>query len=480
MNQKTTSRPVWLVLVAVSLPMFMAALDNLVVTNALPIIREELSATIEELTWTVNAYTLSFASLILMASALADRFGPRRVFVIGLVVFTVASLLCGLSTEAWMLIGARALQGIGGAAVMPLSLTLLSTSVSATFRPAAIGIWGGVMGLGVALGPLIGGAVVEGMNWQAIFWLNVPIGIICLPLVFIALPESRGRAERLDFVGLFLAVAGIFALTFGIVRGNDAGWSSGEVLTGLVGGGALLIALVLWEARTRQPLLPLRLFRSRSFSAANTIGITFSFGIFGAIFLLIQFLQVVQGASPLEAGVMTMPWTMAPLVVAPLTGLITPHTGTRPVILAGLVLMAVAMFWFATILDPDVEYVTLVPPLVMGGVGMGLVFASIATATLYGMAPEDTATASGTNSTAREIGVALGIATLTAIFTGAGGELTPTGFTDAVIPALVVAGGALAFSALIAFAIPRGSGMRTAAVAANEVPDRTGEVPVRA
>lgn len=447
--------PVWLVVVAVSVPMFMAALDNLVVTNALPVIRAELGASLEELTWVVNAYTLSFASLILMASALADRFGRRRVFSLGVLLFTLASLACGVSGEAWMLITARAFQGAGAAAVLPLSLTLLSTSVPERVRPAAIGIWGGVSGLGVALGPLIGGAVVEGLSWQAIFWLNVPIGLLCLPLIHLVLPESRGRAQRLDFAGLFMAGAGIFAVTFGIVRGNDAGWTSTEVLVSLVGGLVLLAAFLWWASRAAAPLLPLRLFRNRSFTAANLIGVVFSLGVFGAVFLLIQFLQVVQGASPLRAGVMTMPWTMAPLIVAPLTGLITPRTGTRPVIVTGLALISTGLFWIAAILHPDLAYTSLVPPMVAAGVGMGLVFAPIATAVLQGMAPQDQATASGTNATAREIGIALGIASLTAIFTAAGGELTPTGFTDAAIPAVTAGAIAVAIAMLVGFTIPK-------------------------
>lgn len=454
MDETMRRRPVWLVLLAASLPMFMASLDNLVVTNALPVIRADLGASLEELTWVVNAYTLSFAAFILMASALADRFGRRRVFLIGLVVFTAASLVCGFSTEAWMLIAARAVQGAGGAALMPLSLTLLSTSVPERARPMAIGIWGGVSGLGVALGPLIGGAVVEGLDWQAIFWLNVPLGLICIPLIRIALPESHGRSQRLDFLGLLLAGAGVFLLVFGIVRGNDAGWSSAEVLLPLLGGAVLLAAFVWWESRTATPMLPLRLFRNRSFAVVNVVGVLFMLGIFGSVFLLIQFFQLVQGKSPLEAGVLTMPWTMAPLFVAPLTGLITPRIGTRPVIVIGLVFMAVALFWIAAIISPTVAYAPVVLPFLLAGIGMGLVFAPISTAVLHGMAPEDQATASGTNSTAREIGVALGVAILTAIFTAAGGELTPTGFTDAVVPAVVVGACALVIAALVALALP--------------------------
>lgn len=458
MTSRTTPRPVWLVILAVSLPMFMAALDNLVVTNALPVIRRELGASLEELTWTVNAYTLSFASLILMASALADRFGRRRVFLAGLVVFTLASLACSLCTDIHTLIAMRAIQGAGGAAVMPLSLTLLSTSVPEKLRPAAIGIWGGISGLGVALGPLIGGTVVEGLSWTAIFWINVPVGLLCIPLVLIALPESRGRAQRLDLVGLLCAVIGIFALTFAIVRGNDAGWGTPGILIPLIGGIALLTTFVWWESRVRDPLLPLRLLRVRSFAVANLIAVVFSLGIFGSVFLLTQFLQLVQGESPLHAGIMTMPWTMAPLIVAPLTGFITPRTGTRPVIVTGLAFMTLGLAWIAVLLDPEVRYVTLVPAFVLAGVGMGLVFAPLATTVLAGIAPEDQAAASGTNSTSRELGVAAGIASLTAVFTAAGGELTPTGFTDAAVTAVWVGAAVLAASTVVGMLIPGRTG----------------------
>lgn len=459
--------PVWLAIVAASLPMFMATLDNLVVTSALPVIARDLSASIEELQWVVNAYTLSFATLMLMAVGLGDRFGRRTVFVGGIVVFTLASAAAALSTEPWMLIASRAVQGVGAAALLPLSLTLLAGSVSERLRPAAIGIWGGISGLGVALGPLIGGAVVEGWNWQAIFWLNVPLGVIALPLVLLALPNSFGARLRSDIVGLLLAAPGVFGLVYGIVRGNDAGWDSAEVLISLVAGGALLIAFVLWEARAASPLLPLRLFRDRSFTVANLVGMTFSFGIFGAIFILIQFLQVVQGHTPLEAGVMTMPWTLAPMIVAPLTGLVSSRTGTRLPIVAGLVLLAVSMGWIALTLSATLPYSEMWPPFLLAGVGMGLVFAPSSTAVLANMRSADHAKASGTNSTLREIGVALGVAVLTAVFTGAGGTLTPTGYVDAAVPAVWVGAAALAAAAVIALALPgRRLATRLAAAAA--------------
>ncbi|TFD89494.1 DHA2 family efflux MFS transporter permease subunit [Cryobacterium lactosi] len=448
--------PVWLAVVAASLPMFMATLDNLVVTSALPVINTDLNATIEELQWVVNAYSLSFATFMLMAVAIGDRFGRRSVFLAGIALFTAASALCAMSVEPWMLIAARALQGVGAAALMPLSLTLLVGSVADRFRPAAIGIWGGIAGLGVALGPLIGGAVVEGWNWEAIFWLNVPLGLLSIPLALIALPNSFGARLRADVVGLVLAGGGVFGIVYGIVRGNEAGWTSTEVLTALIGGGILLLAFVWWEGRASAPLLPLRLFRDRSFTVANLVGITFSFGIFGSIFILIQFLQIVQGHSPLEAGVMTMPWTLAPMIVAPLTGMLSPRTGTRLPIVLGLALLAIAMFWVAVTMSVDVEYGELVGAFILAGLGMGLVFAPSSTAVLANMVPDDQAKASGTNSTFREIGVALGVAVLTAVFTGNGGTLTPSGYVDAAVPAVMVGAGVLAVAAVIALALPSG------------------------
>ena len=448
--------PLWLAIIAASLPMFMATLDNLVVTSALPVIARDLTASIEDLQWVVNAYTLTFATMMLMAVALGDRFGRRRIFLAGVVVFTVASALSALATEPWMLIAARAVQGVGAAALMPLSLTLLAGTVSVRLRPAAIGIWGGIAGLGVALGPLIGGAVVQGWNWQAIFWLNVPLGIISVPLVLLALPNSFGERVRADVVGLLLAGLGLLGLVYGIVRGNPVGWDSFEVVGSLVGGGVLLVAFVVWEARTPSPLLPLRLFRDRSFTVANLVGLTFSFGIFGSIFILIQFLQVVQGHTPLEAGVMTMPWTLAPMVVAPLTGLLSPRTGTRIPIFIGLVFLTAAMLWIALTLSATEPYSEMWPAFAVAGIGMGLVFAPSSTAVLANMVPDDHAKASGTNSTMREIGVALGVAVLTAVFTGAGGTLTPTGYVHAAVPAVLVGAGVLGLAALISLALPSG------------------------
>ncbi len=473
MSSPSVSRrvPFGLALAATGIPMFMATLDNLVMTNALPVIHEELGATVEELQWFVNAYTLVFASLILFAVGLGDRIGRRTMFMAGIVVFTAASVLAALSTDPAQLIAARALQGIGGAGIMPLSLALLAGSVEARLRPLAIGIWGGIAGLGVAAGPLIGGAVVEGWSWQAIFWINVPVGILVLPLVFFALPNTLGARLRLDVPGVLLAGLGVLGLVYGIVRGNDAGWGSLEVVGSLAVGAALVAAFLIWETRTATPLLPLRLFRDRSFSIANVVGFGFSFGMFGAVFILIQFLQVVQGYSPLEAALLTTPWTMAPMVAAPLAGFVSGRVGTRTLIITGLLLQGAGLTWLALTLSADVAYTTMLPAFIAAGIGMGFVFAPVSTAVLANTREDDTAKASGTNSTVREIGVALGIAVLTAVFTGAGGELTPTDYVDAAVPAVAVGAAVVLATAAIAFLLPAGRSSRRAEPVVDE-PER--------
>jgi EmrB/QacA subfamily drug resistance transporter len=473
----TTTRriPTWLAILAASLPMFMATLDNLVVTSALPVIHEKLGSSVESLQWITNAYTLAFASLMLLAVSLGDRIGRRHLFIAGLVVFTASSAFAALSTSTDALIVARALEGAGAAAIMPLSLTLLVGSVSTTARPLAIGIWGGVSGLGVALGPLVGGAVVEGWSWQSIFWLNVPIGIVAIPLALLALPNSLGERVRADVLGVILVGLGIFGVVFGIVRGNDKGWSSAQVLVSLIVGGVLLALFVWREARTDSPLLPLRLFRDRGFTLANAVAMTFTFGAFGSVFILIQFLQIVEGKTPLQAGVETMPWTLAPMFIAPLAGMVAPRVGTRALIVAGMVSLSAGLFEIAVAMTATVSFGVMLPGFILAGIGMGLAFAPLSTAVLANMSPDDHAKASGTNSTIREIGVALGIAVLTAVFTGAGGQLTPTGYVHAAIPAVVVGASVVAGAAVIALFLPSGRRARsetpdTAMLAAGQSP----------
>jgi EmrB/QacA subfamily drug resistance transporter len=436
--------PVGVALAAASLPMFMATLDNLVMTSALPVIQHSLSANVEQLQWMMNSYTLAFATLMLTAATLGDRWGRRRVFLIGIAVFALASIASALSTTAGALIAARAVQGAGAAAIMPLSLTLLAGAVPASRRAMAIGVWGGVSGLGVALGPVIGGAVVDGFSWESIFWLNVPVALVAVPLVLRALPESYGRRQPLDHIGLALVGAGVLAAVWGIVRAGDLGWGSGSVVGALIAGVTLIAAFVRHEGRTAHPLVPLRLFRSRSFSVANVTSLAFSLGMFGSVFLLAQYLQIVGGYTPLEAGIRTLPWTAAPMIVAPIAGLLAPRIGVRVLLGSGLTLQAMGLTWLALVAGAATPYQDLVPGFVLAGIGMGLTFAPSATAVLADMVPDDHATASSTNSTIREIGVALGVAVLVAVFQANGGTLTPdgydTGLRAAILTGAVVVG----------------------------------------
>jgi EmrB/QacA subfamily drug resistance transporter len=470
------ARPFALIVAAASLPMFMATLDNLVMTNALPVLHAQMGASVEELQWFVNAYTLAFAGAILIASALGDRFGRRTVFAIGIAVFGIGSVLAALSTDPGQLIGARALQGLGAAGVMPLSLALLSGAVAPARRPLAIGIWGGVSGLGVAVGPLVGGAIMEGWDWQAIFWINVPVAIIAIPLALVVLRNDFGARARIDVPGAILAAAGVLALVHAIVRGNDDGWDSVGVIAELILGSLLVVAFVLWQARTASPLVPLRLFRDRSFSVTNVIGFAFSFGTFGSVFLLIQYLQVVQGSTPFEAALQTTPWTLAPMFVAPIAGLIAPRVGTRALMVVGLGLQAVALGWIAAIMAPDTPYPTLVVPFLMAGIGMALVFAPSATALLATLGLIDHAKASGVNSTVRELGVALGTAVMTAIFVGAGGALTPDLYVDAARPAVFTGAAVLFVATLVALLLPAGRSERTSDAASPAPSDAHAEL----
>ncbi|MGV9862085.1 MFS transporter [Rhodococcus koreensis] len=446
--------PVWLAIAAASIPMFMATLDNLVMTSALPVIQRDLSASVGQLQWFLNAYTLAFATLMLTLSALGDRLGRRRVFLWGIVLFALASIASALSTTSEMLIAARAVQGVGAAAIMPLSLTLLAGAVPLAKRALAIGIWGGVSGLGIALGPVIGGAVVDGVSWQAVFWINVPVAAVAIPLALCALGESTGKRQPLDPLGVVLAGAAVFLGVWGIVHGNDDGWTSATVLGALVAAVVLLAAFVVRELRTPFPVMPLRLFRSRQFSLANVIGLTFTLGMMGAVFLLSQYLQIVMGYSPFEAGLRTLPWTAAPMVVAPIAGLLAPRLGVRTLLVTGLVLQGLSLLWMASLIVPGATYGSMVPAFVMAGAGMGLTFAPNATAVLADMPEADHGTASSTNATLREIGVALGIALLTAVFLGAGGSLTPTGYIDALAPALYVGAGSVAVAVVAAALMP--------------------------
>jgi len=438
-----------------SVALFMTTLDNLVVTTALPVIRNDLNASLSGLEWTVNAYTLTFAVLLLPGAALGDRFGRRRMFVLGLGIFTLASAAAALAPNIEFLIAARALQGLGGAIVTPLTLTILSAAVSAERRGLVLGAWGGISGLAVAIGPLVGGAVVEGISWQWIFWLNVPIGLVLIPLAALRLRESRGPNDKLDLPGLGLASVGLLGIVWGLVRANQVGWTSPETIL-TIGGGAVVLALfVLWELRAPEPMLPLRFFRNRTFAAANAASWLMFFGMFGSIFLLAQFFQVIQGYSPLQAGLRILPWTAMPIFVAPIAGALSDRIGGGRIMAVGLSLQAAGLAWIATVSTPTVPYGELVIPFILSGVGMALYFAPVANVVLSAVRPEEEGQASGSLNAIRELGGVFGVAVLAAIFAHYGGYSTPDSFSNGMNAAVYVGAALVAVGALASFLIPR-------------------------
>jgi EmrB/QacA subfamily drug resistance transporter len=438
----------------VSVALFMVVLDNLVVTTALPSIRHDLGSGVQALEWTVNAYTLVYAVLLLTGAALGDRFGRRRMFVLGLGVFTLASAAAALAPSTEALIAARAIQGAGAAIVTPLTLTLLSEAFPPARRGLAIGAWSGISGLGVALGPLVGGAVVDGISWHWIFWINVPIGLVAAPLAARRLTESHGPAKQLDLPGLTLGGLGLLGVVYGIVRGHELGWTSTPILAALAAGIALLGAFVAWELRTPTPMLPMRFFRSRAFAASNGVSLAMYFGVFGSIFLLAQFFQVTQHLSPLEAGIRTLPWTGMPMLIAPLAGLLSDRIGSRPLMATGLALQSIAIGWLAAVSTPTVPYADLVIPFVLAGTGMALVFAPTANAVLNAVRPQEAGQASGATNAIREIGGVLGIAVLASVFSANGSYASPQAFSDGMTSAIWVGAAVLGVGALLALLVP--------------------------
>jgi EmrB/QacA subfamily drug resistance transporter len=451
-----------------STALFMTTLDNLVVTTALPVIRNDLHASLAGLEWTVNAYTLTFAVLLLTGAALGDRFGRRRLFVAGLTIFTVASAAAALAGSANELIVARAVQGLGGAIVLPLTLTILSAAVPPARRGVALGAWGGISGLAVALGPLVGGAVVSGLSWHWIFWLNVPIGLALIPLGRFRLAETHGANDRLDLAGLALSGLGLTGIVWGLVRGNQVGWSSTEIVGSLAAGTVALVLFVAWEFRARAPMLPIRFFRNRAFTAANVASLLMFFGMFGSIFLLAQFFQTVQGYSPLQAGLRVLPWTAMPIFIAPLAGALSDKIGGRPIMAVGLGLQAAGLAWIAAVSTPTIPYADLVAPFVLSGVGMAMFFAPVANVVLSAVRPEEEGQASGANNAIRELGGVFGVAVLASIFAHYGGYRTGATFVDGLTPAIYVGAAIVAVGAVAALFIPR---LRRTAEVAELVPE---------
>ncbi len=432
-----TAKQRWTLILA-SVGSLMVALDALVVATALSTIRLHLGATIEELEWTVNAYTLSFAVLLMVGTALGDRFGRRRMFVIGLGLFTAASAACALAPNIGWLIVARTIQGCGSALVLPLALTLLSAAFSPEQRSKALGAFSGTAGLAVLAGPVIGGAITQGIAWQWIFWLNVPIGLVLIPLVLTRMEENFGARTRLDVGGLLLVTGAVLGIVWGLVRGNSAGWGSVEVVATLVAGAVLAVAFVFWELRTRVPMVPMRLFRSRAFAAGNAAGFAFFASLYGTTFFLTQFLQTAQGNGPLGTGLRLLPWTVMLALMAPVSGLLINRLGERTIMVGAMLLQAIAVVWIALIARPDLVYGALILPLLIAGFGSAVMPAA-QNVVVNAVARDEIGKASGTYNMARQLGAAFGVAILSAVFAGTGSFHSPQAFSNGFAVAMVAA-----------------------------------------
>jgi EmrB/QacA subfamily drug resistance transporter len=449
------SRQRW-TLATASVASLMVGLDALVVTTALNTIRRQLRASMSDLEWTVNAYTLVFAVLLLTASTLGDRFGRRRMLVTGLGVFTAASAACALAPNIGVLVAARAVQGAGAAMVMPSALALVGGAFEPAARGKAMGIFGGVTGLAILGGPVIGGAVTQGLAWQWIFWLNVPIGVVLIPLVGRRVAESvaTAHARRIDVLGLLLSGLGVLGLVWGLVRGNAAGWSSAEVSGGLVAGAVLVGCFVAWEARVAEPMLPLRLFADRTFRAANLAGLLMTGAIFGAAFFIAQYLQAGMAYEPLAAGLRMLPWTATLFVVAPVAGALINRVGERIFVAVGLSAQALGFGWLGLICaNGSAGYPELIAPMMLAGVGVSAAMPAAQNAVLAAVPPAEIGTASGVYNTMRQLGGALGVAALAAVFAARGSFASADAVRSGFAAAMLVAGAISAIGGLAGLSV---------------------------
>jgi EmrB/QacA subfamily drug resistance transporter len=445
-----------------SVAFFMVSLDVLVVVTALPAIHRDFGASLTMLQWTVNAYILAYAASITTAAALGDQYGRRRLFALGLLIFAAASAACALSPSSGVLIAARVAQGIGAGAIMPLSLTILTSTFPPERRGAIVGIWGGIGGIAVAFGSLVGGAITQGLDWHWIFWVNVPIGLISAALVPMLLAESFGPPTRLDLPAVVLVSGGAAGIVLGLVRASDLGWGNTETLAALGAGLVLIACFVAWENRAPEPMLPMKLFQTVTFSAANSTAFFMTGGLTASAFLVAQYFQLGLGYSPLEAGIRIMPWTAPPLFISPIAGALSDRIGRRPLMIVGMLLVAGGFDWVASIATAGVEYSRLVLPLIIVGIGFSTVFPVAPTAALSAVAPQDIGKASGVSSTLQRFGSAFGVAVATAVFATYGSLATPGAFISGFRPALTVVVGLSILGALTAFGVGRPRSMATA------------------
>ena len=433
-----------------SVAFFMTALDALVVITALPAIHASLGGSVSTLEWTVNAYTLTLAAGLITAAALGDRLGRRRMYVTGLLLFTAASAACALAPSAGLLIGARAIQGLGAALITPLSLTILAAAFPAERRSTVVGIMGAIGGLAIAGGPLVGGAVVVGLDWHWIFWLNVPVGLAAAALSMSKLPESRGPAARLDLPGVALAATGTVALAWGLVRTADVSWGSPQVTGALILGAVLIAGFVAWERRASEPMLPLRLLRNPAFAAANATGFLMFASITSAAFLMAQYFQLGLGYSAIGTGVRFLPWTLTPLLIAPAAGALADKIGARPLMATGLALQGAGLIWVTLGATSTTGYGQFVLPLIIAGVGISMAVPTVPASALNAVPPADMGKASGVQNTLQRFGAVFGVAIVAAVFSANGHLGSPATVLSGFRPALAAAAGLSVAGALAA------------------------------
>lgn len=441
-------------LILASLGAFLTSLDVVVVSTALPTLQARLHASLADLEWTVNGYNLAFACLMLTGAALGDRFGRRSMYVLGVGVFTLSSIACATADSSSALIAARVVQGAGAAVVLPLTLTLISNAFPLEKRGAAIGIWGAITGLGVAAGPVLGGLIIQDIAWQWIFWINVPVGAAVMVLSMVMLKDSRGTRPQLDLVGVALVSAALFALVWAPVRAPSLGWGDPQVIGSLVVGAALMTGFLVWQGRTRHPMLPLQYFRRRGFSTANGVAFFMTFSLIGSLFMIAQMFQLGLGYDPLQTGLRLLVWTGMPMLVAPLAGVLSDRFGNRPFMVLGLLLQGAGLLWLAAVASPDAGYPVLVTPLIVAGVGIAMTFPTVANLVVGAVPVEDSGVAAGTNNTVREAGGVFGVAVLVAVFAARGGYGSPASFMDGFKAAEVVAAVAALVGAAVAVLAP--------------------------
>jgi EmrB/QacA subfamily drug resistance transporter len=457
--------PVW-TLVAAAAAVFMCILDALVVTTALPALRTSLHSGLSGLEWTVNAYNLAFACLLLTGAALGDRFGRRRIMCTGLAVFAAASATAAMSPTIGVLIGARAMQGAGAALIMPLTLTLVSGAFPAHKRGWAIGIWAAAGGLSGAIGPFAGGVIVQSIGWHWIFWMNVPVGLALIPLTAGKVRESFGGKPRLDPAGLILASTGLLGILWALIRAGSVGWGSGEVIGALTAGTTITAGFLLWEHHARHPMLPLGMFRQPRFAAANGISFCLFAGLFGALFLMSQFFQTAQHLSPAQAGARLLAWSAPGLFIMPASGRLAGRFGNRALMLTGLLLQAAGLAAVAVLAARQAGFGQLAIALVAAGSGTSLVFPAIATEVVSSAPADRIGIASGANSALRELGGVFGVAILATVFTRPGVYTSAATFTAGFSAALWAGAALSAAGILLALA----AGTRPAAVPAQPEP----------